>query len=101
MMTDGEPTDDIDLYLPAFKSYKWGIVVACGAGPNVDNSVLQKIAGENVLHLATCDSQSLTAFFKFMSTSIATSSKKVDLGKSVSNLKDLPPLPSELLLLKY
>mgnify|MGYP007025191231 CR=1 FL=1 len=32
IMTDGEPTDDLNKGLAEFKKRKWGMVVACAAG---------------------------------------------------------------------
>lgn len=102
ILTDGAPTDNVDVHLPAFNAYKWGIVVACAAGTDAKPEALVKIAGpENVLTLANCDSQSLSAFFKFLSSSISASSKKVDSGTQVTTISDLPPLPPEISLLKY
>ncbi|MDR2406414.1 MAG: VWA domain-containing protein [Deltaproteobacteria bacterium] len=99
IMTDGEPTDNVDSALPTFKSYKWGIVVACAAGHSANVTILQKIAGENVLQLATADSNSIAAFFKFVTTSIVTTSKKVDSG-SQPGINELPPPPPEISLVK-
>jgi uncharacterized protein YegL len=101
LLTDGIPTDNIDVYLPAFLEYKWGIVVACAAGAQAAPEALVKIAGKNVLLLSDCDSQSLSAFFKFLSSSISTSSKRIDTGTQVTTIDDLPPLPPEISLLKY
>ncbi|MDR2198744.1 MAG: VWA domain-containing protein [Deltaproteobacteria bacterium] len=100
IMTDGMPTDDVDSGLREFQSYKWGIVVACAAGPDADVSVLQKIAGPNVLYMANTDSNSFKAFFKYVTTSIVTSSKKVDAGSQPGELSELPPPPPEISLVK-
>jgi uncharacterized protein YegL len=100
IMTDGEPTDDVDSALPAFQAYKWGIVVACAAGPQANLGVLQKIAGPNVLMLDTADSNAISAFFKFVTTSISTTSKRVDSGAGEGALNDLPPPPPEISLFK-
>ncbi|MDR2339107.1 MAG: VWA domain-containing protein [Deltaproteobacteria bacterium] len=100
IMTDGEPTDDVDAALPAFQAYKWGIVVACAAGHDANVGVLQKIAGPNVLMLDVADSNSISAFFKFVTTSIATTSKKVDAGGQEGGMNDLPPPPPEISLFK-
>ncbi|MDR2349478.1 MAG: VWA domain-containing protein [Deltaproteobacteria bacterium] len=100
IMTDGMPTDDIHARLRAFKSYNWGTIVACAAGEDADVDVLTEIAGENVLILKACDERSMAAFFKFLSTSIVATSKRVDLEKTSNNLADLGPLPPEISLLK-
>jgi len=97
MMTDGEPTDDINPGLAAFQSMKWGIVVCCAAGQaaNLDN--LKKISPEGVIQLDTTDSKSLAAFFKWVSSSVSMSSKSVNEGKvEVTGLDQLPPPPAEI-----
>lgn len=99
IFTDGEPTDDIREGLSLFKAAKWGIVVACAAG-DANPKVLSEIAGENVIGLATTDSNSITAFFKFVSSSISASSKKVDSGVEPNSISDLPPPPPEISLAK-
>jgi uncharacterized protein YegL len=102
LMTDGMPTDDVNRALPAFKAYKWGVVVACAAGGQADTLVLQNIAGENVIKLATCDTKSIAAYFKYVSTSIAVSSKRLDAGgQEIGNISELPPPPPEISLLKF
>jgi uncharacterized protein YegL len=98
-MTDGSPTDSIESGLTAFKNYKWGIVVACAAGQGADVSVLQRIT-ENVVVLDTADSATIAAFFKWVSSSISTSSKKVDETGNDSSSNELPPPPPEISLAK-
>ncbi|MDR1084020.1 MAG: VWA domain-containing protein [Deltaproteobacteria bacterium] len=100
IMTDGTPTDDITSGLSDFKAYKWGVVVACAAGSGARTDVLTQIAGENVVVLETADSNSIAAFFRWVSSSISTTSKKVESGSDLSGLNTLPPPPSEISLFK-
>ncbi len=100
IMTDGEPTDNIDAGLREFKAMSWGVVVACAAGDHANTDLLQRIAGENVVRLDTADSNSIAAFFKFVSSSISASSKKVDAGAEAGSISDLPPPPPEITLVK-
>lgn len=100
LMTDGEPTDSLDSALAEFHKINWGIVVACAAGSHANTKVLQKIAGENVIRLDTADSNSIAAFFRFVSSSISATSKKVDSGTEAGGLNDLPPPPPEITLVK-
>lgn len=100
LMTDGEPTDSLDSALTEFHKINWGIVVACAAGSHANTKVLQKIAGENVIRLDTADSNSIAAFFRFVSSSISATSKKVDSGTEAGGLNDLPPPPPEITLVK-
>lgn len=101
IMTDGAPTDNVEPGIAAFQNYKWGIVVACAAGHHADEKILQRIAGENVVRLDTADSTSIGAFFKWVSSSISASSKKVDeAGSEAGSLSELPPPPAEITLVK-
>lgn len=96
LMTDGGPTDDFQKGLTRFKEEKWGAVVAC-AVDKADTNILQQIAGEAVVRLDTSDSAALSAFFKWVTASISTSSKSVQTtGKDVEGLNQLPPPPPEI-----
>lgn len=96
LMTDGSPTDDIKKGLEEFKALKTGIVVACAAGNNADTNTLKKIT-ENVVSLSSTDSESIKAFFKWVSASVSAGSMKVEEGgKETNNLDELPPPPEEI-----
>jgi uncharacterized protein YegL len=95
IMTDGVPTDDWRAGLRDFQAAKPGLVVCCAAGGG-ETSVLKEIS-EVVVALDTADSATMKAFFKWVSASISTSSKKVDSGQEeVKGVGDLPPPPSEI-----
>ena len=50
-----------------------------------------------VVRLDTSDSASITAFFKWVTASVSTSSKSVEQGgKEVTGLGELPPPPKEI-----
>lgn len=96
ILTDGEPTDDLNKGLTAFKSKKFGMVVACAAGMGANTNTLKQIT-ENVVQLDTADSESLKAYFKWVSASISTSSKSVeDTGSEATTMSELPPPPPEV-----
>jgi len=97
LMTDGKPTDDWQKGLSRFKQEKWGIIVAC-AVDSADTASLKQIAGEQgVVRLDTSDSSAITAFFKWVTASVSTSSKSVEQGgKEVTGLGELPPPPKEI-----
>ena len=96
IMTDGAPTDDWQSGLNEFRKRKTGIVVACAAGAGADTSVLRQIT-ESVVALDTADSGTIKAFFKWVSSTVTASSKKVEnTGIDVSSLKELPPPPAEV-----
>jgi len=98
LMTDGQPTDDWEKGLNEFKKVKTGMVIACAAGPQADTKALKQIT-EVVVSLDTADSSTIGAFFKWVSASISTSSKKVDLTKAESSeISELPPPPPQITL---
>lgn len=96
IMTDGEPTDDINAGLATFKQQKCGIVVACAAGQGANTNTLKQIT-ENVVQLDTADSASIKAFFKWVTASVSTTSKSVeDTGCEKTSMSELPPPPAEV-----
>ncbi|MDE5882551.1 MAG: VWA domain-containing protein [Muribaculaceae bacterium] len=96
IMTDGEPTDDLNKGLAEFKKGKWGMVVACAAGAGANTNTLKKIT-ENVVELDTASSDTIKAFFKWVSASVSAGSMKVeDGGGELGSLGELPPPPPEV-----
>ncbi|MBR1644858.1 MAG: VWA domain-containing protein [Bacteroidales bacterium] len=96
IMTDGEPTDDLNKGLAEFKKRKFGMVVACAAGHGANTDTLKKIT-ECVVQLDTADSATIKSFFKWVSASVSTGSQKVeDAGVEVTGLSELPPPPPEV-----
>lgn len=97
LMTDGVPTDNPKPAIAKFKSMKWGASVSCAAGPGADTKLLDQITPECVVALDTADSASIAAFFKWVSSSVSTSSKSVnEANKEVDGLDQLPPPPPEV-----
>lgn len=96
IMTDGSPTDDWKKGLDRLKKVRTGIIIACAAGPGADTALLKQIT-EVVVQLDTADSNTIKAFFKWVSASVSTGSQKIDQGqKEVTGLNDLPPPPPEV-----
>ena len=96
IMTDGSPTDDWQKGLDRLKKVRTGIIIACAAGPGADTALLKQIT-EVVVQLDTADSNTIKAFFKWVSASVSTGSQKIDQGqKEVIGLSDLPPPPPEV-----
>lgn len=96
IMTDGEPTDDLNKGLEEFRKRKWGMVVACAAGAGANTETLKKIT-ENVVSLDTADSATIKAFFKWVSASVSSGSMKVEeTGGEPTSLGELPPPPPEV-----
>lgn len=96
IMTDGEPTDDLNRGLADFKKRKWGMVVACAAGTGANTDTLKKIT-ECVVQLDTADSATIKAFFKWVSASVSSGSMKVEeTGAEATSLSELPSPPPEV-----
>ncbi|ROI14189.1 vWA domain-containing protein [Epilithonimonas hominis] len=93
VFTDGKPSD-LQMYreyIPKIKALDFGVIVGCAAGPKAEVSFLQELT-DDVVKLDTTDSNTLTTFFKWVSSSIELGSKSQGTGESVT----LPPPPSEL-----
>lgn len=95
LLSDGAPTDDLQSGIAAIKGVKIGTFVACAAGSAADSNTLKQIT-ETVVSLDTADAASIKSFFKWVSSSISVSSKKIELGKEPNGLDELPPPPPEL-----
>ena len=95
LFTDGMATDDLKKGIEALKRIKMGMFVACAAGPNAEINELKKIT-EAIVKLDEADSNSIAAFFRWVSSSISTSSQQVDAGKETDALSELPPTPPEV-----
>lgn len=96
LMTDGIPTDNWQNGLSEFKKRKTAYTVACAAGSGADTNILKQIT-DNVVSLDTADSQSISKFFAWVTSSIGISSTKIeDSGKEITGFNELPPPPSEL-----
>lgn len=98
IMTDGIPTDDWQQGFNKLKSTNNGIIVGCAAGSGADDAILSQIT-ESVVRLDSADSESISKFFQWVTASISTSSTKVEeSGKEAEGLDQLPPPPSELII---
>ena len=98
IMTDGVPTDDWQARFQKLKAVKKGLIVGCAAGNNADDKVLKEIS-DQVVRLSNTDADSIGKFFQWVSASIATTSTKVEeTGIDLTKKDQLPPPPSELVI---
>ena len=96
IMTDGVPTDNYQKGIEDLKKVKTGIIVACAAGAAAEHSVLKEIT-ENVVSLDSTDSESIKAFFKWVSASISAGSQSLEKTESeATTLDELPQPPDEV-----
>ena len=98
IMTDGVPTDDWQAGFQKLKAVKKGLIVGCAAGNNADDKVLKEIS-DQVVRLSNTDADSISKSFQWVSASIATTSTKVEeTGIDLTKKDQLPPPPSELVI---
>jgi uncharacterized protein YegL len=97
LLTDGSPTDNIQPGIDALRKVQTGTFVACAAGPNASTTELQRIT-ESVVRLDTLDSNAVKSFFKWVSSSVAVASQKIESGgiNLEKGLPELPPPPPEV-----
>ncbi len=93
IMTDGKPSD-LQKYremIPEVKRKHFGEIVACAAGPKVDDQLLKELTSI-VVHLDTADSSTIKSFFKWVSASVSTGNRSMGAGGEVV----LPPPPPQV-----
>jgi uncharacterized protein YegL len=92
LMTDGQPTDSWEAAADRIKNRRLGNVIACAAGPGANPTMLKRIT-DSVVELSNLQPDQLKAFFKWVSSSIRTTSQKLDLTP-VDSGTNLPPPPA-------
>jgi len=98
IMTDGIPTDDWQIGFNKLKNINKGLIVGCAAGSGADDAILKQITS-SVVRLDNADSESISKFFQWVTASISTTSTKVEeTGIDFVGLDQLPPPPSELVI---
>lgn len=93
LFTDGKPSD-IQLYREKtveVRNFDFGAVVGCAAGHLANDALLRELT-DNVVHLDSADSQTLKAFFKWVSETIEQGNKSQGTGEAPK----LPPPPDEI-----
>ena len=99
IMTDGKPTDGWEKELDGYNNTPIGLTVACAVGEKADSRSLQKVT-DLVVRLDKADEESIMAYFKWVSASIATGSQKINSGGNfnLDKFGDLPEPPPEIRL---
>lgn len=92
LMTDGQPTDDYEAAAARIKQKKVGNIIACAAGTGADSSALKHIT-ETVVELQNLEPDALKAFFKWVSSSIKTTSDRCaqPVAEATATLPPPPP----------
>lgn len=100
LLSDGGHSGPIAKPIAELKKRKFGVVVACAAGEKSHLDVLRKVTN-NVILISTTEAQNIIAYFKWISSSISTTSTKIEnSGNDDVFMQELPPLPQEIHFLK-
>ncbi len=95
LMTDGQPTDSWEGAADQIKQKKIANIIACAAGPGADASMLKRITNpEYVVELNNVQPDTLKAFFKWVSSSIKTTSSKLEQTAGEAPISLPPPPPT-------
>ena len=96
LLSDGGYSGPIAKPIEEFKKRKFAVVVACAAGDKSHIDVLRRITN-NVIKISTTETQNILAYFKWISSSISTTSTKIEnSGNDEVVIQELPPLPQEI-----
>lgn len=99
LLSDGGYSGPIAKPIEEFKKRKFAVVVACAAGDKSHIDVLRRITN-NVIKISTTETQNILAYFKWISSSISTTSTKIEnSGNDEVVIQELPPLPQEIQIL--
>ena len=93
LMTDGQPTDSWESAADELKAKRLSNIIACAAGPGADEMLLKRIT-EMVVVLNNVQPDTLKAFFKWVSSSIKTTSSKLEQTAGDAPLSLPPPPPT-------
>ena len=94
LMTDGQPTDSWEAAADRVKSRKLSNIIACAAGSGAVGNLLKRIT-EIVVKLNDVQPDSLKAFFRWVSSSIKTTSASVAQVAADAPV-NLPPPPPQI-----
>lgn len=95
LMTDGQPTDNWEMAADSLKRKKLGNIIACAAGSGADSQILKRIT-EVVVEIHNLQPDSLRAFFKWVSSSIKTTSQSVAQVAADAGPVNLPAPPPQI-----
>jgi len=96
IMTDGQPTDSWEAAADRIKQKRFGNIIACAAGSGADKTPLKRVA-DTVVELNSLQPDALKAFFKWVSSSIKTTSYSLDQVVADAPVT-LPPPPPQVVV---
>lgn len=99
VLSDGGYCGPIAGPIAEFKKTPFGVIVACAAGENAHVDTLRRIT-DNVIQISSADSSNIKSYFKWISSSISTTSTRIENAEEVNmTINELPLLPKEIKIL--
>jgi uncharacterized protein YegL len=95
ILTDGEPTDEWQTAVEEFRLRGLATVVACGAGPLVNEETLKRL-GDTVVRLKDARPGTLGAFMRWVSSSVTTASQVLGASGAAGPRLPEPPEGGEI-----
>jgi uncharacterized protein YegL len=92
ILTDGEPNDVWEESVDRFRAENRAVMIACGAGPGVNDQTLQRL-GDKVIRLSDTRPGTLGAFMQWVSAAVSTASQAV--GTLAGGTEDFGPVPED------
>jgi uncharacterized protein YegL len=89
LLTDGKPTDDWERSAEEFRLRGLGTIIACGAGPEVDDDTLKRL-GDKAIRLKDTKPGTLGAFMKWVSASVTTTNQGLGTHAAPNRLEEPP-----------
>jgi uncharacterized protein YegL len=89
LFTDGKPTDDWEEIVDEFRNSDVATLIACGAGPDAEDSILMRIS-KHVMRLEDTSPGKLASFLDWVSTAITTAGNSVGTGRRISEILPTP-----------
>jgi len=92
ILTDGEPNDVWEDSVDRFRAENRALLIACGAGPEVNKQTLQRLSS-HIIQLRDTRPGTLGAFTQRVSTAVSTASQAV--GTGAGGPEDFGPVPED------
>jgi uncharacterized protein YegL len=90
VFTDGNPADEWEEPVENFRRSNIASVIACGAGPEVNDEVLKQI-GDKVIRLIDTQAGTIAGLIDWLSQAMKSCSTTLGTRVTGSELSDLPP----------
>lgn len=97
-LSDGGHTGPLAKQIAEFKNLSCGAVIACATGEKSHFDILKKIT-ENIIYISSTQPSEILSFFKWVSSSVSTTSMELSNNNSENNgIDSFPPLPDNIFI---